>query len=149
MDPKWESNPRLENDKSFGGRSADPLISDAAGRVPHVLERRGISLQTTTESHVFDTRRGATRGNGDAAPGTDPLATASFPAPPLPLTEQERLLLALVRQEAPQRLIPLTESSRSAAAQREKSAVTEFFAPLPPLPGQQEPLSEPEETGQP
>ncbi|MGI4758054.1 MAG: hypothetical protein ACRYGF_14530 [Janthinobacterium lividum] len=149
MDPKWESNPRLENDISVGGRSTDPLVSDAAGRLPHVSGRHGTPLQTTTESHVFETRRGALHGNRDAASGTDALATASFPAPPLPLTEQERLLLALVRREAPQRLLPLTESSRSATTQREKSAVTEFFAPPPPLPGQQEPLSEPEETGQP
>lgn len=55
----------------------------------------------------------------------------SFPAPPLPLTEQELLLLRLVRQEPTVQLARLSRPVREAAFQRDKDEVTAFFTPQP------------------
>ncbi len=57
----------------------------------------------------------------------------SFPAPPLPLTEQERLLLRVVHRSDPVQLAQLTPAAREAELQRERDDVSEFFAPPPPL----------------
>ncbi len=57
----------------------------------------------------------------------------SFPAPPLPLTEQERLLIRLIRREAPVQLAQLTTPAINAARQQETDEVTAFFAPHLPL----------------
>lgn len=76
--------------------------------------------------------------------------TVSFPPPPLPMTAQERLLLRLQRREPAAQLAQLTRPARDAIFQRDKDAVTEFFAPAPPLRSQQEPPSDPDEpAGQP
>lgn len=72
----------------------------------------------------------------------------SFPAPPLPLTEQERLLLRLAHSEPPRQLTGLTSAVLNAGIQHEKDAVSEFFAPRPSLPGQQEPPPYVLQTGQ-
>jgi hypothetical protein len=58
---------------------------------------------------------------------------ASFPAPPMPLTQQERLLLKLARHDSPVVLIALSTTAREAAFEQEKQQVETFFAPPPPL----------------
>ena len=63
---------------------------------------------------------------------------ASFPPPPLPLTEQERLLLRLARHEPPQQLAQLSKPALDAAFQRDKDRVAEFFAVRPTLTDQNE-----------
>ncbi len=57
----------------------------------------------------------------------------SFPAPPLPLTEEERLLLRVVHRSDPVQLAQLTPAARKAELQRERDDVSAFFAPPPPL----------------
>lgn len=98
-------------------------------RVPHVSERHGISLRASAETHVSQPRRGAPT-SADTAAEKD----RSFPAPPLPLTEQERLLLRLVRHEPSTQLAELSAPAQDAAFQREKEHVTEYFAkPVTPV----------------
>jgi hypothetical protein len=58
---------------------------------------------------------------------------ASFPAPPMPLTQQERLLLKLTRHDSPVVLIALSTTVREAAFAQDKQQVETFFAPPPPL----------------
>jgi hypothetical protein len=56
-----------------------------------------------------------------------------FPAPPLPLTEQERLLIRLVHRDDPVQLAQLTPAAREADLQRDREQVREFFKPAPML----------------
>ncbi len=55
----------------------------------------------------------------------------SFAPPPLPMTQQERLLLRLARHEPTEQLAQLTDPAREATFQRQKDAVAEFFATAP------------------
>lgn len=58
----------------------------------------------------------------------------SFPAPTLPLTEQERLLVRLVRHEPPRQLAELSASAQDSLFQQEKEHVAEYFAkPVAPV----------------
>jgi len=59
---------------------------------------------------------------------------ASFPAPPLPLTESERLLLQLKHRGDPVQLAQLSQPERNAAEERDRQQVREFFKPAPPPP---------------
>ncbi len=60
----------------------------------------------------------------------------SIPEPPMPLTEQERLLLNLRHRDDPMQLAQLTATAREARYRHEEEQVREFFAPPPPLIGQ-------------
>jgi hypothetical protein len=53
----------------------------------------------------------------------------SFPAPPMPLTEQERLLIRLAHRDDPVQLARLAPGPRAARYQAEKDQVSEFFKP--------------------
>lgn len=57
----------------------------------------------------------------------------SFPAPPMPLTEQERLLLRIAHRNDPVQIAMLDPVERSRALSRERAATERFFTP-PPLP---------------
>jgi hypothetical protein len=54
---------------------------------------------------------------------------ASFPAPPLPLTDQERLLLRIVHKGDPVELAELNPVLRAARDEEDKRAVQRFFEP--------------------
>jgi hypothetical protein len=54
---------------------------------------------------------------------------ASFPAPPMPLTEQERLLLRIAHKGDPVELAMLDPVVRAARDAEEKADVTKFFEP--------------------
>ena len=56
-----------------------------------------------------------------------------FPAPPLPLTEQERLLVRLVHRDDPVQLAQLTPAARERELQRDREQVREFFKAPPML----------------
>jgi hypothetical protein len=53
----------------------------------------------------------------------------SYPAPPLPLTEQERLLLRLAHKGDPVELAMLDPAQRAARNQRERAEFLAFFEP--------------------
>ena len=57
---------------------------------------------------------------------------ASFPAPPMPLTEQERLLIRLAHRDDPVQLAQLTPGPRNARYEADKDQVSEFFTPPTP-----------------
>ena len=91
-------------------------IPVAVARAPHVSERHAPRLVMSPQA---------------SAPRDE--ASDSLPPPPLPLTEQERLMLRLARREPPQQLAQLSKAAQDAALQHEKDSVTEFFTPPPPL----------------
>jgi hypothetical protein len=57
------------------------------------------------------------------------MRAASQPAPPLPLTKQERLLLYVARDGAPEELAVLDPVRRAAQDKEERAAVERFFEP--------------------
>ncbi|WP_260703191.1 hypothetical protein [Edaphobacter flagellatus] len=67
---------------------------------------------------------------------SQPEATAliSHPAPPLPLTEQEKLLIRFARHGNPNDLVEITAERKAAREQQEAADFTAFFAPPPPPP---------------
>lgn len=59
-------------------------------------------------------------------------SAASGPPPPIPITQQEHLLLDMARHRPATLLAKVTEHALNAEFQQDKAAVTEFFAkPLP------------------
>jgi hypothetical protein len=64
----------------------------------------------------------------------DPTQLASFPAPPAPLTEQERLLVSVANSSNPVQLAILVPEKRAAEQAAEEEAYLAFFPPPPPLP---------------
>ena len=85
-----------------GGRDDDSGVSEQPVRAV----RRGLMV-----------RRVAVREAG----------AVSFPAPPMPLTEQERLLLRVARKGDPEELALLNPVSRAARDVAEKAEVEKFF----------------------
>jgi hypothetical protein len=61
-------------------------------------------------------------------------ANENVPPPPMPLTEEERMLQRLARKYRAADLTSLTASVREGEIRRDKQAVAEFFAPPPPIP---------------
>ena len=57
------------------------------------------------------------------------IQTASFPAPPMPLTEQERLLLRLAHQGDPEELAMLNNEMRAKQEAEGKTEFQRFFEP--------------------
>jgi hypothetical protein len=68
------------------------------------------------------------------------MLTPSFPAPPMPLTEQEKLLLRIVHQGDPVEIAMLNPVLRDAQNREEEAEVKRFFEP---------PTAEPSTTKQP
>lgn len=57
------------------------------------------------------------------------LAVVSYPAPPMPLTEQERLLLRIVHQGDPVQIAMLDPIRRDARYVEERTEIQKFFTP--------------------
>lgn len=83
--------------------------------------------QTAPPPHLTQTNRVA-----DTQPETT--ALISHPAPPLPLTEQEKLLIRFARHGNPNDLVEITVERKAAREQQEAADFTAFFAPPPPPP---------------
>jgi cytoskeletal protein RodZ len=62
------------------------------------------------------------------APGAGETQTASFPAPPLPLTEQERLLLRLAHRGDADNMAILNPDTRAAQTAKAAEQFQQFFA---------------------
>jgi len=59
----------------------------------------------------------------------DEMRAASQPAPPLPLTKQEKLLLHVAHEGGPEELAVLDPAKRAAQDKEERAAVERFFEP--------------------
>jgi hypothetical protein len=85
--------------------------------------RSGMRSVTKTNA----SRAKAVRDSDSAA--LNEMHGASFPAPPMPLTEQERLLLRIAHKGDPVELAMLDPVVRAARDAEEKADVTKFFEP--------------------
>ena len=103
------------------------------------LQHARVSQTTNTATEVSrPPARGRAQTVHPAAGGGSLLAKQTqteqgFPAPPLPLTEQERLLVRLIHRYDPLQLAQLTPAAREADLQRDRQQVREFFKPPPML----------------
>ncbi len=66
---------------------------------------------------------------GTASPPQETLTMVSYPAPPMPLTEQEKLLLRLAHKGDPVQLAMLDPVQREATYAQERAEVQSFFHP--------------------
>jgi hypothetical protein len=64
----------------------------------------------------------------------------SFPAPPEPLTEQEKLLLQIAHRRDPQEMAMLNPAVQAQQQAAEAAEYEEFFKP-PPLPPEDDPTT--------
>jgi hypothetical protein len=61
----------------------------------------------------------------------DEMRAESHPAPPMPLTEQEKLLLRVAHRRDPVQMAALNPVQREARDAEEKAEVERFFVPTP------------------
>jgi hypothetical protein len=87
------------------------------------LPVRGVRLTGKTNAR----RPEDARESDSAAPSE--MRSDSFPAPPMPLTEQERLLLRIAHKAGPIELAMLDPIQRAARDAEEKADVKKFFEP--------------------
>jgi len=97
--------------------SQSPFVTPGAGAV----HPRAVRLVSSRPS------RGAAVAAADAGPAA---SLVSFPAPPMPLTEQERLLLVLAHRRGQARLAGIDAQKQEA---RETEQFQEFFKPEPSI----------------
>ena len=90
------------------------------------------ALQVSTSAHARsmegEKAQRATTDDMDAL-ALEQMRAASQPAPPLPLTKQERLLLRVAQQGGPEELAVLDPARRAAQDREERAAVERFFEP--------------------
>jgi hypothetical protein len=115
-------------------RFYQPLHGSAntTSQVTHGDARQGARSETTAVKTPAGLRRKASRGSATrpregelAAPGETKLA--SYPAPPLPLTEQERLLLRLAHRHDVQSVAMLNPNLQAAASAEAAKQFQQFF----------------------
>ena len=74
-------------------------------------------------------------GRQEDSADVEPVASGGIPAPPMPLTEQEKLLLHLARRSDPQELTPLIAEVRAKQEAEFDEEFQQFFAPPEPVAG--------------
>lgn len=87
--------------------------------------RTGPNVRSTGEVKA---QRAAVVDDLDAL-ALEEMRAASQPAPPLPLTKQERLLLRVAREGGPEELAALDPARRAAQDREERAEVERFFEP--------------------
>jgi hypothetical protein len=93
-------------------------------RLTHGDARQGVQPETTTVKTSAGLRRKAPRGSATRPRESE---LASYPAPPLPLTEQERLLLRLAHRDDVQSVAILNPDLQAAASAEAAEQFQQFF----------------------
>ncbi|SNT31293.1 hypothetical protein SAMN05421770_107120 [Granulicella rosea] len=92
------------------------------------------AIRSKRLSGVFsDARRPATPEDAAESKALSDTLAASHPAPPMPLTEQERLLLKIAHTGDPEELAALNPELRDRALAKGAADFRAFFPPPPPL----------------
>jgi hypothetical protein len=87
---------------------------------------RGRDVQRMGATNTPRTRLAGTTGSGNPVALSE-MRNVSYPAPPMPLTEQERLLLRLVHKREPVELAMLDPKLRAVQDAEEKAEFQRFF----------------------
>jgi hypothetical protein len=137
-----------ESDGQPMRRTSEAEMTDATtGRVDHTRDRDGRDREG---------RDGVADGDTDSdSVALEEMRAASHPAPPLPLTEQERLLLRIAHRGDPVELAMLDPTMRAARDVEEGAEFQRFFGsatvrqPSTEQPSTQQPATEQPKTEQP
>ena len=109
-----------------------PVVVRTPGPVAPIQKHKIEALRSTQNG----LRYRASRRDEPAA--EDAVASGGIPAPPMPLTEQEKLLLHLAHRSDPQELTPLIAEFRAKQGAEFDAEFQEFFAPPAPPTEQQQ-----------
>jgi len=131
-----------------------PAMSSPAARSAIVAKRaepglhgRGVRLAKTADGARADLiGAGRSAAEPEDSVAISEMRAASFPAPPMPLTEQERLLLRIAHLNDPVEMAVLDPKLREMHDAQEKTEFQRFFARTPLKPSTEEGRSGPEET---
>ena len=93
-------------------------VASTHGAVVAIVEHDGNHAQIEASSPAPLAQNGSAR-------------EPSYPAPPMPLTEQERLLLQIAHRNDPVQVAMLDPVERGLTQARERAATTRFFTPAP------------------
>ena len=118
----------------LGGRMSHLTKTPAYAGIQHLPqpEVAGATTSTVPTTVTHATKKAVRRG-APAMPLPASAARVSFPAPPMPLTEQERLLLHVAHHHDPAKLGMLIPASQAVDIAAEQAQFDKFFAPPPPL----------------
>jgi hypothetical protein len=117
---------------SVGSRPLAPSET-AAVSAPHSPTRSGVlsvrktSVKGEEEGVVRRGDRDVSADNSDSVAASE-MQAASFPAPPMPLTEQERLLLRIVHKNDPVEIAMLDPNQRNLEERKERAEYQSFFS---------------------
>jgi hypothetical protein len=110
---------------NFGSMRPLPTAASAVEATSVQLPPARSETRWMTKASV---RRGVVVRDGNSEAGSA-MQEASFPAPPMPLTEQERLLLRIAHKGDPVELAELNPVVRAARDSEAKAEVKKFFEP--------------------
>jgi hypothetical protein len=108
-----------------GLKSASGNVAGAKATSERPVGSRAIGARVMKRVEVA---RDVRRDDSDAV-AAEEMQAASCPAPPVPLTEQERLLLRVVNKRDPQQMAELDPVKRATRDAEEKAEVERFFVP--------------------
>jgi hypothetical protein len=106
--------------------------ANATGDSTHVNARREAEPETVAQKRPIEPRRAASRVSarrpraGDVSAARETQA-AAYPAPPLPVTEQEKLLLRLAHRDDAENLSILNPDSQAALSAKATEQFQQFF----------------------
>ena len=103
-------------------RNTGVLTVTAAGAGTHPGANVAVLHYVQNDVHFY-------QGRKEVLKADEPVASGGIPAPPMPLTEQERLLLHLATHADPQALTPLIAEVRARKDAEFDAEFQEFFAP--------------------
>jgi hypothetical protein len=117
-------SPSRSETNQVSARSAAGLSPEGVAKsTPHALSRPG--MRPAKQANV----RRATDVQGGESVAVEEMLASSHPAPPMPLTEQERLLLRIVHRGDPVELAMLDPMRRAARDVEEQTEFQRFFKP--------------------
>jgi hypothetical protein len=115
------------------GSLARPTPEGVAKSAQHPLPGSSVQFMEQTnareETTVRRARDARNRDRHSDSVALDEMRAASHPAPPLPLTEQERLLLRIAHRGDPVELAMLNHEIRAKQEEEGKAEFQRFFAP--------------------
>ncbi len=132
---------------SHSGSGGNAVKIQQASARPEMMSPKGtdkpVAVLPAPQAAARTGRKAAVSQAAAAASSEDALAMSemlapSQPAPPEPLTEQERLLLLAIHSHDPVELAMLEREKSAAEFEREKAEVKSFFEPSAGSPGEKE-----------
>ena len=118
--------PRQRKHSNFAAVKLPTVVTVPAPVALVQRQNTGVHRFAQNDVNFYRVRREETRAE-------EPVTSGGIPAPPMPLTEQEKLLLHLAHRSDPQELTPLIAEVRARKDAEFDEEFQEFFAPPAPV----------------